>query len=153
MRPALYGLIIVAGILAVGYSAYRLFNGDSEKPESDGNGRPQVVNGLWAPPSDEVADPFRKQLAGTNVIEKIKALNQLGGMRDAKSMPTILKLMDDPELEVRASAGMAARLILDADFHYRPDAPPEDRAPKIAVIKQYFENFTKQAPAASAKLK
>ena len=59
--------------------------------------------------------------------------------KDYRSMPTLLELLDHPEPLVRGRAGAAIQKIMGADYGFRANAPPEERAPLVAAIRTDYQ--------------
>lgn len=60
--------------------------------------------------------------------------------RDHRSMPTLIELLEHPDPLVRGRAGAAIQKILGADFGYRANDPPQQRAKIVELIKQDYQN-------------
>jgi len=80
----------------------------------------------------------RKQPEEPEVIAPL--LQATMKVRDHRSLPTAIDLLDHPDPLVRGRAGAAVREILGADFGFRANDPPEKRAKVVAMIKADYAN-------------
>ncbi len=60
-------------------------------------------------------------------------------LRDPQTMSALLAALEDPDPLVRGRAGAAVATILNADFYYRADDPPERRQQAIEKIRTHWE--------------
>ena len=59
--------------------------------------------------------------------------------RDPDTMTALLAALEDPDPVVRGRAGAAVATILNADFYYRAEDPPERRRAAIEKIRTHWE--------------
>jgi hypothetical protein len=68
------------------------------------------------------------------------AADALGEIADWEAIPQLLEAMNDPDPIVRGRAGVAAQKIVGADYHFRAEAPEEERREIMGLIWQYWES-------------
>jgi hypothetical protein len=61
--------------------------------------------------------------------------------RTWQSLPRLFALMEHPDPRVRGKAGAAAREIMGADYYFRANDPPEDRARVLARIRAIYQQM------------
>jgi len=61
--------------------------------------------------------------------------------RDWQSLPRLFELMEHPDPRVRGKAGAAAAVIMDADYGFRAEAPPDKRREALLRIRLIHSNM------------
>jgi HEAT repeat protein len=76
------------------------------------------------------------------------AARGIGLVRYWEGMPDLINALNDSSEDVRREAGAAIHRIWRADFLYRADDPPEQRAQRVALIRSLWDDYSR-SPAFS----
>ena len=154
MRKTVYYLILGAGVLtgivvlAVGFWPEdrldppevledRILNSPSVE-EQAAAARDMVRHGRRA--RAEVGRVLAKY-EGNNPDVMVPLLQAAMKARTWRSLPRLFQLMEDPDPRIRGKAGAAARKIMGADYYFRADDPPKERAEALARMKAIYEHM------------
>jgi hypothetical protein len=61
-----------------------------------------------------------------------------------QSLPRLFELMEHQDVRVRGKAGAAVGVIMGADYYFRAADPPEERAAKLALIKETYQHMNRR---------
>jgi len=60
-----------------------------------------------------------------------------------EGMPDLMNALNDSSEDVRRNAGAAVHRLWRADFLYRADDPPQERAQRIALIRSMWDDYSR----------
>ena len=95
----------------------------------------------------EAAPPLRQVLKEARHPEvRAAAVQGLGEVADFESVPELLRLCNDPSPLVRGRAGAALCEILGADFPFKAEATPAERAETIDAMRRMYDQMRRHPP-------
>lgn len=159
MRKTVYYLILGAGALSgVAVLAFCFWPGERLDP-------PEVLEDriLNSPSVEEQAAAARDMVRhgqgartevgrvltkyeGNHPDVMVPLLQAAMKARTWRSLPRLFQLMEDPDPRIRGKAGAAARKIMGADYYFRADDPPAERAAALARMKAIYEQMKPDLP-------
>ncbi|MHC4181327.1 MAG: hypothetical protein ACYSWU_27840 [Planctomycetota bacterium] len=115
----------------------RILNSPSVK-ERAAAAREMVYHGPAARPQvNRVLDQYKGNEPEV-MVPLLQASMKTGAWQ---SLPKLFKLMEHPDPRIRGKAGAAASKIMGADYYFRADDPPQERAKVLARMKDIYEQM------------
>lgn len=104
------------------------------------------LDGLVASRSPAGRQRIRELLSHERADVRALACQAAGETGDWESVPTLVRLIDDPDRMVRARAAAATAVLIGRDHRFDPDSPPSERATFQRHVERCYEELRASPP-------